>query len=134
LTHLRKSAVTTQIHFFFSRKNFPNYQLSELRKSMNIGKIISSIVLLLGFSSCVMPETSLEFERNPETGAVRAVLHRGWQAGPVSVQSEYTGPDGTHITASWQSDINLDAAQAVRLEEIKALNKALEMAAKVSKP
>lgn len=101
---------------------------------MNIGKIISSIVLLLGFSSCVMPETSLEFERNPETGAVRAVLHRGWQAGPVSVQSEYTGPDGTHITASWQSDINLDAAQAVRLEEIKALNKALEMAAKVSKP
>lgn len=80
------------------------------------------LILLLGLSGCTWAGTSAEYD--PETGKI--AFERGWLGGPVDMEAEVTKPDGTVYRMKWKSDINLDAAQAVRLEEVKTVNRALE--------
>ena len=87
------------------------------------------LVLLFALTGCVSPGTDIEINRDPETGAITVQLERGWLAGPVDIEGEYTSPDGTHVKFRWKADLNLDAAaQAYALQQAN-LGKALDLAA-----
>jgi len=91
------------------------------------------LILLLTLSGCVSPGTSIDIERDPETGAIHANLERGWLAGPVDITGEYTAPDGTHVEFRWKAEIDLEAAQSVAALQQANMAKALELAAAAAK-
>ena len=89
----------------------------------NLARLL--LIVLLSATGCTTAGTHARY--NPETHEF--TFDRPWLGGPVSLEVDATLPDGTVLKLKWMSDVNLDAAQAVRLEEVKTLNRALELAA-----
>lgn len=84
------------------------------------------LVLLIPFLfvGCMFAGTEVKVDPEAKT------LHfkRPWLGGPVSFTGKIKTPEGLEAEWTWESDVNLDVAGSVAIEQQKAVNAALELA------
>lgn len=86
----------------------------------------AAILALLALGSCVMPGTRAKVVWNPVTKQFEGSLDRSWLSGPVDMDLEATGPDGSKLVLRWHSEVSLKEAQAASAAQSAAIQAAAQ--------